>query len=131
MALMHHTKTLKNHHSTYPDALLLPLAKKAQMPYSCPLAKFQEKTKTFKPAPLVSQSGILLDRALLAAGINREDIFITNIVKCRPPDNQMPLLKEIYTGKRALQNIKVPWLPLQHNSLTTFPVFHPAYALRN
>lgn len=45
--------------------------------------------------PFVGRAGQLLDRILSAAEINREDIYITNIVKCRPPSNRLPLQSEV------------------------------------
>ena len=45
--------------------------------------------------PFVGRSGQLLDQYLAAIHLNRkENIFITNIVKCRPPENRDPLPKE-------------------------------------
>ncbi len=40
--------------------------------------------------PFVGRSGQLLDRMLAAIGIKREQVYITNIVKCRPPNNRDP-----------------------------------------
>lgn len=40
--------------------------------------------------PFVGPAGQLLDRMLAAAGIRREDVFIANVVKCRPPRNRQP-----------------------------------------
>jgi uracil-DNA glycosylase family 4 len=45
-------------------------------------------------APFVGRAGALLDRALAAAGVARDQVFITNVVKCRPPDNRKPLPAE-------------------------------------
>ena len=45
--------------------------------------------------PLVGPAGQELNAALAAAKINREDCFLTNIVKCRPPGNRDPLPNEI------------------------------------
>lgn len=45
--------------------------------------------------PFVGKSGQLLTRELEKIGIFRDDIFITNIVKCRPPQNRTPLTDEI------------------------------------
>ena len=44
--------------------------------------------------PFVGRSGQLLDRMLAAIGIEREQVFITNIVKCRPPNNRDPRPEE-------------------------------------
>lgn len=40
--------------------------------------------------PFVGPAGQLLDRILMAAGFKREDVYICNIVKCRPPHNRVP-----------------------------------------
>jgi DNA polymerase len=45
--------------------------------------------------PFVGNSGKFLNELLGAAGLNREDVFITNVVKCRPPGNRDPLPDEI------------------------------------
>ncbi|HEX8464163.1 MAG TPA: uracil-DNA glycosylase [Abditibacterium sp.] len=45
--------------------------------------------------PFVGKSGLLLTRELEKIGISRDDVFITNIVKCRPPQNRVPLADEI------------------------------------
>lgn len=39
----------------------------------------------------VGESGALLSKILSAAGINRNDLFITNLVMCRPPENRNPM----------------------------------------
>lgn len=56
--------------------------------------------------PFVGKSGQLLDKILEACGFTREEhIFISNIVKCRPPDNRIPTPKEA--------EICIPWLSRQ------------------
>lgn len=45
--------------------------------------------------PFVGAAGKLLTEALKEAGLEREDVFITNIVKCRPPDNRVPTKDEV------------------------------------
>ncbi len=40
--------------------------------------------------PFVGPAGQLLDRMLEAVGLRREEVFIANVVKCRPPDNRTP-----------------------------------------
>jgi uracil-DNA glycosylase len=47
--------------------------------------------------PFVGAAGRFLDHALDDAGIDREDLFITNIVKCRPPNNRTPRVSEVDT----------------------------------
>jgi uracil-DNA glycosylase len=45
--------------------------------------------------PFVGYSGRILDSALSKAGIKRSDVFITNVVKCRPPNNRRPQSYEL------------------------------------
>jgi DNA polymerase len=45
--------------------------------------------------PFVGAAGKLLNKLLVQAGIERSDVFITNTVKCRPPQNRVPLGEEI------------------------------------
>ena len=40
--------------------------------------------------PFVGQAGKLLDKLLAEIGMEREDVFIANVLKCRPPDNRDP-----------------------------------------
>jgi uracil-DNA glycosylase family 4 len=52
--------------------------------------------------PFVGRSGALLTKMLGEAGISREDVFIANTLKCRPPQNRDPTANEIETCQ--------PWL---------------------
>lgn len=110
--------------------------------------------------PFVGKSGQLLDKILEACAFTREEhIFISNIVKCRPPDNRVPtqqeadvcmpwLLKQIelvdpkiiiLLGSTSLkymigQDYKITkergkWI--DWNGRLAMPVFHPAALLRN
>jgi DNA polymerase len=45
--------------------------------------------------PFVGQAGKLLDRMILAMGLDRDRVYIANVVKCRPPDNRDPKDAEI------------------------------------
>lgn len=110
--------------------------------------------------PFVGKSGLLLNRALEQAEISRNDIFITNIVKCRPPKNRNPtkketqvcknllLLKQIAIiqpktictlGSIALQGLlekkilitDAKNLQLSIENSIIAPTYHPAYILRN
>jgi uracil-DNA glycosylase family 4 len=47
--------------------------------------------------PFVGAAGRFLDQVLEGTGINRDDLFITNIVKCRPPNNRTPRVGEVET----------------------------------
>lgn len=107
--------------------------------------------------PFVGRSGKLLDKMIEALGWKREDVYISNIVKRRPPDNRDPLPAEIEAYKPYLArqieiiNPKVIatlgrfsmnyFLPLakitrDQGKLFTagpyqiFPLFHPAAVLR-
>jgi len=58
--------------------------------------------------PFVGAAGKLLDKMLAAINFSREDIFIANILKCRPPENRDPQIDEIETCKPyLLQQIKL------------------------
>ncbi len=108
--------------------------------------------------PFVGRSGQLLNQLLAEIGIPRESVYITNIVKRRPPDNRDPLPEEIQTYKPYLTRqieILAPTLivPLGRFSMNYFlpdakitrdqgsvfrlknycvmPMFHPAAALRS
>lgn len=52
--------------------------------------------------PFVGRSGDLLVRLLKEIGLTRDQVFITNVVKCRPPDNRDPLPDEMATCKDYL-----------------------------
>jgi len=45
--------------------------------------------------PFVGQAGQFLDELIQAAGVDREQVYITNVVKCRPPNNRDPLPEEL------------------------------------
>jgi uracil-DNA glycosylase len=110
--------------------------------------------------PFVGRSGKLLTRTLESLGVQRKDIFITNIVKCRPPNNRPPTKLESDTCKELLlfKQIKIiePKVictlgSVAINSLLNdsfkitqvhgkikkwqnivlLPTYHPAYILRN
>lgn len=44
--------------------------------------------------PFVGSAGKILSEVLESAGLSRDDIYITNVVKCRPPNNRIPLQEE-------------------------------------
>ena len=109
--------------------------------------------------PFVGRAGELLTRMIESVGWTREDVYICNIVKCRPPRNRNPGLDEIATCRpfldrqiRAIDPLVVVALGkpaastlLGHNVAITrargiwqewdgipvMPTFHPAYLLRN
>ena len=47
--------------------------------------------------PFVGKAGQLLDKMILGMGLQREQVFIANIVKCRPPNNRVPAPVEVET----------------------------------
>lgn len=111
--------------------------------------------------PFVGKAGQLLDKILASADIDKDkDVYICNVVKCRPPGNRVPLPDEmdkcrpyldaqisfvkpsliLLTGATAVQAIlktKDPvsrmrgkWFP-HPSGAKVMPVFHPSYLLRN
>ena len=108
--------------------------------------------------PFVGRSGQFLEKMLLSIGLSRQDVYITNVVKCRPPDNRDPLAQEIKACNNFLQEqiaIVNPiviatlgrfsmsiWFPDEkisqiHGEVKNIdgrlimPMYHPAAALRN
>jgi len=110
--------------------------------------------------PFVGKSGKLLDKIMELADLKRETVFITNIVKCRPPQNRKPRPIEMTTckkllllnqikivrpkiictlGSSALEGLteqpvritKMRGTVLKHGDLHILPTYHPAYILRN
>jgi DNA polymerase len=53
------------------------------------------KNEDLQGKPFVGKAGQLLDYYLSLAGIKREECYITNVVKCRPPNNRKPFPEEI------------------------------------
>jgi uracil-DNA glycosylase family 4 len=53
--------------------------------------------------PFVGAAGKFLDELLAQAGLKRADVWITNIVKCRPPGNRDPLPEEVSTCNQYLE----------------------------
>ena len=109
--------------------------------------------------PFVGRAGQLLTKIIEAMGIQRKDVYICNILKCRPPGNRNPLPGEISLCepflKKQLQAISpkvicalgtfaaqtllksdVPITLLRgrfhtYNGIKLMPTYHPAYLLRN
>jgi len=55
------------------------------------------RDEDIKGKPFVGRGGKVLDEALEDARISRESVYVTNIVKCRPPDNRKPRKDEVRT----------------------------------
>ena len=108
--------------------------------------------------PFVGAAGQLLEQLLASIALSREDVYIANVVKCRPPRNRDPLPEEIQTCKSYLAHqlrtidpelivtlgrfAMERWFP--HKRITRVhgqafpyyhrlivPMFHPAAALRH
>jgi len=60
------------------------------------------KNEDIKGRPFVGRAGKLLDELTHSIGLEREDVYITNIIKCHPPKNRNPLKKEIVACKSYL-----------------------------
>ena len=109
---------------TYKQDLLNKLYAPYQKCIQCPLGKLGRKNVVFgegnpdaklvfigegpgqdediQGRPFVGRSGKLLDKVFDLAHITRSDVFISNVVKCRPPGNRKPLENEIMTCTNLL-----------------------------
>jgi DNA polymerase len=110
--------------------------------------------------PFVGRAGQLLtDIITKGIGIKREDVYICNVVKCRPPENRNPEPDEVAAcepflkkqidlvrpeiiiglGKFAVQTLLKSTVPISklrgnwhsYHGIKLMPTFHPAYLLRN
>jgi uracil-DNA glycosylase len=110
--------------------------------------------------PFVGLAGQLLDRMIAAMGFSRDEVYVCNIVKCRPPENRKPEPDEmaacrpfleqqlelvspqviVALGATAVQGLlgttegitrlRGRW-KLYRGRIAVMPTFHPAYLLRN
>ena len=104
--------------------------------------------------PFVGKAGQYLDELLAMSGLEREDVYIANVLKCRPPSNRNPRAEEIqacapylreqtakvnpkvivtlgnFATRFILKNeegiTSLHGKPVQAGKFTVFPVFHPA-----
>lgn len=109
--------------------------------------------------PFVGRAGQLLDKIIAAIGLKREEVYIANIVKCRPPGNRTPESDEVDTcqpflfrqialiapmvivalGSPAFQCLLRTREPITRargqwrelNGIRVMPTFHPAFLLRS
>ena len=108
--------------------------------------------------PFVGRAGKLLDELLESIGLKREKIFITNIVKDRPPENRDPMVDEVRSCSPYLERqikiinpkliitlgrfaseffisdgkiSQIHGVPHRVKGLLIFPLYHPAAALRS
>jgi len=66
------------------------------------------KNEDLQGLPFVGQAGKLLDELLYSIGFDRNEVFIANVLKCRPPGNRDPRIEEIDTCKGYLvEQIKI------------------------
>jgi DNA polymerase len=109
--------------------------------------------------PFVGKAGQLLDKMFSAIDMRREDLYITNVVKCRPPGNRTPLDEEaqaclpilrmqyrlirpkivvclgatatrhIYDPEARITRVRGQWL--EKNGTFFLPTYHPAALLRD
>ncbi|MBI4308258.1 MAG: uracil-DNA glycosylase [Chloroflexi bacterium] len=106
--------------------------------------------------PFVGAAGQLLTHLIEVAGLKRSDVYITNVVKCRPPNNREPLPGEIEACRQWLDRqmdiirpriivtlgrfslarflpkesvSKVHGAPRRYNGVMILPMLHPAAAL--
>jgi DNA polymerase len=109
--------------------------------------------------PFVGRAGQLLTKMIEAMGYTREQVYIANIIKCRPPNNRNPEPDEIEScspfldhqirlinpqvivtlGKFAGQTLLQTPIPItklrgswhRYKNIDVMPTYHPAYLLRN
>jgi uracil-DNA glycosylase family 4 len=109
--------------------------------------------------PFVGRAGKLLTQMIEAMGLQRKDVYICNVVKCRPPENRLPQPDEIKTcspfllrqldvispkvivclgacsaqtlleTNRGISHFRGQWLDFRGRKLMA--TYHPAYLLRN
>lgn len=108
--------------------------------------------------PFVGRAGELLTKMIKAMKYDREQVYIANIVKCRPPENRnpsddeaevcIPFLKrqielvrpkaivllgavplKYLMGKTGISKLRGNWM--EYNGIRVMPTYHPAYLLRN
>ena len=109
--------------------------------------------------PFVGRAGQLLTKIIESIGLKRSEVYICNILKCRPPNNRVPFPTEILAcepylkrqieiikpriicalGKFAAQTLLKSQTPISalrgkfydYEGIKLIPTFHPAYLLRN
>ena len=77
--------------------------------------------------PFVGPAGQLLDRMILAMQFTREEVYIANVVKCRPPHNRNPEPDEA----DACRGYLARQVELIQPEVIVMPTFHPSYLLRD
>lgn len=111
-------------------------------------------------SPFVGRSGQLLTKIIEAMGLSRDEVFITNVVKSRPPGNRTPTIQERETCKKHILFKEIEIIKpeiictlgspstkallgdeitisqvrgrfFEWKGYTVMPTYHPAYLLRN
>ena len=162
------------------EALLAPIRQRVAVCTSCPLHSGRTNTvfgvgdphaslmfvgegpgydEDRQGEPFVGKAGTLLNRMIRAMGFEREQVYIANVVKCRPPGNRAPEPEEICacrgyleqqiaivkpqvivalgaTAARALLGGVLSMARMRarfhdHRGVAVMPTYHPAYLLRN
>lgn len=66
------------------------------------------RNEDLRGRPFVGRAGELLDKMIVAMGFKRQEVFIANVVKCRPPNNRTPQLAEVQAcGGYLLRQIAI------------------------
>jgi len=117
------------------------------------------KYEDLQGEPFVGAAGQLLNKLFGYVGINREEVYITNIIKCRPPGNRDPLPQEVTScsayldrqvelirpavilllGRHAVQRLlpgaegisRIHGQLVERGDRAYVPLYHPAAALYN
>jgi uracil-DNA glycosylase len=117
------------------------------------------REEDIKGSPFVGEAGQLLDKILFAMRLTREDVYICNVIKCRPPQSRDPQPSEIAScepflkqqlvaikpkmilslGRFATQTLLQTKDPIsrlrgqwhEYEGIALMPTFHPAYLLKN
>jgi len=109
--------------------------------------------------PFVGRAGKLLTQMIEAMGLKREEVYICNVVKCRPPENRAPepdemetcspylyrqiavvkpkaivclgaiAFQALYGAKQSISRLRGQWL--EFRGVPMMATYHPAYLLRN
>ncbi|MBV8519739.1 MAG: uracil-DNA glycosylase [Acidobacteria bacterium] len=117
------------------------------------------RDEDLKGEPFVGRAGQLLTDIIKAMKLTRDDVYIANVIKCRPPENRNPEPDEldacrpyirqqvdlirpkviVALGRFGLQSltgksygitaVRGQWL--EYNGIKLMPTYHPAYLLRN
>jgi DNA polymerase len=117
------------------------------------------KNEDLQGEPFVGAAGQLLNKLFGYVGINRDEVYITNIIKCRPPGNRDPLPQEVMScsgyldrqvdlirpavilllGRHAVQRLlpgaagisRIHGQLVERGDRAYVPLYHPAAALYN